>query len=161
MHIQGIPGVVLEVPGLGQTVPEIFRKMGQEIAGEQKEGGALTVAVGKIFLQATGIGLKIENDVQHSPKNGKKHYKKNPGKLVGRFFFFIDDIHTNYNAHHIQRPAHIPEIFPAAGEKVQYKRYLQKQDDDDKNPPPEHNPEPFFLFHLKSPPSSKYIIILE
>jgi hypothetical protein len=151
MDVEGKPGVFLEVPGLGQTVLVIFHQEGEGIPRKQEEGGALQAGFGKIFFKFTGIGLKIKNDVQHSPENRKKHDNKNPGKLICGLFPLVDDMHAHNDAHHVQRPAHIPGIAAAAGQEVQYNRYLYQQDDDNKNPSSEHNPEPFFFFHLTTP----------
>jgi hypothetical protein len=107
----------------------------------------LQAAFRKVFLQLPGIGLKIKDDVQHPPEDGEEHDKKNPGKFIGGFFFFIDYINTNQYAHHIQRPARITGIHAGVGEEVQNKRYLYQQDGYNKDPPPEYSPEPLFFLH--------------
>jgi hypothetical protein len=124
VDIEGKTGVFLKVPGLGQTVLMIFHKIGKGIPRKQKEGRALPVGFGKIFFNLTGIGLKIKNDVHHSPEHGKEHDNKNPGEFIRGLFPLIDDMHAHNDAHHIQRQAHIPGIAAAAGEEVQYDRYL-------------------------------------
>jgi hypothetical protein len=79
MHIDGEPGVFLEIPRLGQTVFVIFHEEGQGIPREQKEGLALKVAFSKITPELAGVGLEIKKYVQQSSKDGKKHDGEYPG----------------------------------------------------------------------------------
>ena len=137
----------LKILNLGQTFRKLQRQLRHEIPG--KEENWLEAVVGHIYLafEFSWACLGVKEGVNRSAEKREKQNQKNPGQLIGGFFFFVQNVKTYNYAEPLKNIINIVKSHKRAGDEKEYKSQLNHKQKNDKNPPPEDDPKPFFL-HL-------------